>query len=72
MSRFDYGQSRQLACADYSFESLIMAAYWRADSQNAALLRADWPEIVEELQARCNATPRRMPKQRRAGRLPGR
>jgi hypothetical protein len=55
MSRFDYGQSRQLVCADYSFESLIMAAYRRADSQNAALLRADWPEIVEELQARYNA-----------------
>lgn len=70
MSRFDYGQSRQLACADYSFESLIMAAYWRADSQNAALLRADWPEIVEELRAYLDRSSAGA--LQRAGRLPGR
>lgn len=55
MSLFDYRASRRLNEMDPSFTTLIMAAMRKADSHNAALLRASWPEIWSELEARYNA-----------------
>lgn len=55
MSLFDYRESRELAAADPSFAALIMAAYRKADTYNEVKIRAAWPEIVGELQARYDA-----------------
>lgn len=55
MSRFDYDVSRVLSQADYPFYALIMAAYRRADTSNAAKLQAAWPDVIAELHARYNA-----------------
>ena len=55
MSRFDYDVSRVLAQADYPFHALLMAAYRRADTGNAAKIRAAWPDVVAELEARYHA-----------------
>lgn len=55
MSRFDYDVSRVLSQADYPFYALVMAAYRQADTTNAAKLRAAWPDVVDELDARYNA-----------------
>lgn len=55
MSRFDYLESKRLAMEDASFAALIMAAYRRADTANALLLRGAFPDLVAELQARYNA-----------------
>lgn len=54
MSRYDYERSRQLV--NESFASLIMAAIRKADTDNYRLLRAAFPEIADELQARYDAT----------------
>ncbi len=54
MSLHDYEVARELERRDVPFYGLIMAAMWRADSENAARLRAAWPEVWEELQARYN------------------
>lgn len=55
MSLFDYRESRELAATDPSFAALIMAAYRKADTYNEVKIRAAWPEIVGELQARYDA-----------------
>jgi hypothetical protein len=55
MARYDYEMYKMVVSNDPSFESLIMAAYRKADTANAAALRALWPGIVDELQARYNA-----------------
>lgn len=52
MSYYDYQVSRPLADNDPPFYSLIMAAMRRADSINAVILRAAYPEVWEELQER--------------------
>jgi hypothetical protein len=62
VSLFEYRASRDLSAADPPFYALIMAAMRRADGQNEAKLRAMWPEVWEELDARYNAP---------AGLLPG-
>lgn len=55
MSRHEYRVGQQIAAGDPPFYALIMAAYRRADTANAAKLRAAWPEVVEELEARYHA-----------------
>lgn len=55
MSKFDYQQSRELAMGDPTFAALIMAAYRKADNQNAARLKVMFPSICEEMMARYHA-----------------
>ena len=55
MSRYDYRQSAQIAAADLPFYALVMALYRQADTRNAAKIRAAWPDVVEELEARYRA-----------------
>ena len=55
MSRFSYIQSRLIASEDPSFDALIMAAMRKADSYNATRLRAAFPTVWIELQARHDA-----------------
>lgn len=64
MSLYDYERSRELARQDVPFHALIMAAMRRADSDNAAVLRAMWPDTWDELQARYNAPGGRLPTDR--------
>jgi len=52
MSWFDYKSSQNIAAQNASFYAIIMAAMRQADTDNAALLRAAWPEVWEELQKR--------------------
>ena len=51
MSLYGYQASRAIS-ADAPFYALIMAAMRRADTANLALLRAAWPEVWDELDAR--------------------
>ena len=55
MSLYDYAASRWFLAADPPFYSLIMAAMAKADTVNAGLLRAAWPEGWAEAEARYNA-----------------
>ena len=55
MSLYDYEISKQLEAMDVSFYGLIMAAMRRADTDNLNALRAFWPAVWDELQARYNA-----------------
>lgn len=55
MSLYDYEASKRLAMLDAPFHSLVMAAYRQADTGNAAKLRAAWPDVIAELEARYNA-----------------
>lgn len=55
MSLHTYVVARELVRQDVPFYSLIMAAMERADTFNAARLRAAWPEVWDELVARYNA-----------------
>jgi len=54
MSLLDYQQSKDLAY-DNEFYALLMAAMREADDNNLMRLRAVFPEIWDELQARYNA-----------------
>lgn len=55
LMHYDYMQSQQLAQRDPSFAALIMAALRKADTENAAKLRAAFPEIYDEMHARYHA-----------------
>lgn len=55
MSYFDYQVSREIASHDYPFAALVMAAMRKADTSNAAKLRAAFPEVHDELLARYHA-----------------
>ena len=52
MTLYDYEQSKALAQADVPFYALIMAAMRGADSLNAAKLKACWPDVWDEFEAR--------------------
>lgn len=52
---FAYRQSLRLGVAVPSFYGLIMAAYRLADTTNAAKLRAAFPDVIADLQARYDA-----------------
>jgi len=53
MSFYDYQKSKEIAAEAPTFESLIMAAAWKADTLNFGKLKADFPEIIEELEKIC-------------------
>ena len=55
MSLYGYRESQELAQRDWGFDSLIMAAMRKADSDNLDILRGVFPEIWQELRARYNA-----------------
>ena len=55
MSLFDYQIARRLVAEDVPFDALIMAALQRADTANAMLLRASFPWLCTEAQARYDA-----------------
>lgn len=52
---YNYRESLEIARNDYSFDSLIMAAMRKADSDNIELLKKAFPDIFTELKARYNA-----------------
>jgi hypothetical protein len=51
MSLYDYRASQQLAASDPPFYALIMAAMWRADTDNLEKLRDAFPRVWRELRA---------------------
>lgn len=55
MSHHDYVASRTLAEQGVPFYAFIMAAMRQADTVNTAKLRAAWPDVWAELEARYNA-----------------
>jgi hypothetical protein len=55
MSHFDYEASKTVELYDLPFYAIIMAAMRRADTNNAALLAAAFPETWRELQDRYHA-----------------
>ena len=55
MSYHQYQSSKKIAAAHYPFYAVIMAAMRQADTGNMAKLRAAWPEVAAELQARYDA-----------------
>lgn len=67
MSHFDYQASKQIVSQDHPFYALIMAAYRQADTQNAALIEAAWPDVVVEIHARYNAPGGHLPSDPRGG-----
>ncbi|MBA7554572.1 hypothetical protein ES705_47196 [subsurface metagenome] len=50
MSLYDYQKSKEISSEVPSFESLIMAAAWKADTLNYGKLKVTFPEIIEELE----------------------
>lgn len=55
MSLYDYEVSKQIGAMNVPFYGLIMAAMRQADTDNLNALRAFWPAVWDELQARYNA-----------------
>jgi hypothetical protein len=55
VSHFDYMVSRTLATNDLPFYALIMTAMRQADTTNLDKLRAAWPDVYAELEARYHA-----------------
>lgn len=62
MSLFDYRESIAITRDDPSFSALIMAAMRKADTRHLEALKAAFPDIWAEIEARYAAP---------AGRLPG-
>ena len=61
MSLHSYRVSREIAATDYPFDTLIMAAMSKADSQNQAFLQLAFPQLWAEVYARYNAPGARLP-----------
>lgn len=55
MTWHEYQQSKVYGAGDPDFYGLSMAAMRKADDANARKLRAAWPDVWAELQARYNA-----------------
>ena len=55
MSLHEYRVSRRLALMEPPFYALVMAAMRKADDTNLGLLKAGWPDVWGELDARYNA-----------------
>lgn len=55
MSLYDYRASQQISATDPPFYALIMAAIRKADNHNTARLRAAFPDVYAEFEARYNA-----------------
>jgi len=56
MSLYDYQMGLSVAGGDYPFYSLIQAAMRQADTDNLEKLKAAWPQVWKELQARYKAS----------------
>ena len=52
---YDYQESQRIACEDYAFYALIMAAMRKADTDNLTKLQNAFPDVWSELVARYNA-----------------
>jgi hypothetical protein len=55
MSYHEYMVSREMTSTDPPFYALIMCAMRKADTTNAAKLRAAFPDVWNEFQARYDA-----------------
>ncbi len=55
MSYHEYQVSNEIARYHFPFYALIMAAMRQADTPNTAKLRAMWPEVWTEMDARYHA-----------------
>jgi len=55
VSLHEYEMSRLIDAEQYPFYVLIMAAMRRADNVNERILRASYPNVWNELEARYNA-----------------
>lgn len=55
MSRHEYEESKRINQNGHSFYGLLMAAMRNADTSNLEKLRAAFPEVATELQARYDA-----------------
>jgi hypothetical protein len=61
VSLYDYQVGREIAAQDYPFYALLQAVIRRADSNNLSKLRAGWPALAAEVQARYGAPGGRLP-----------
>ena len=61
MSHYDYKRAVQLIVADEPYYAFIMAAMMKADDVNLPKLKALWPHIWDEVNARFNASGGRLP-----------
>ncbi len=52
MSLYQYRQAEELVRQDYSVDTLIMAAFHKADGPNLEKLEAAWPELGAEYRYR--------------------
>ena len=52
MSLYDYEKSKEISKEDPPFDSLIMSAARKADTENFVKLQLIFPEIIKELQTR--------------------
>lgn len=55
MSLYDFKIATELAHKDTPFYALIMAAMYRADSENIKKLKLMWPDIWDEAYERYHA-----------------
>lgn len=55
MSLYDYRRAIEMYRADEPFYALVMAAMLRASSMNVVKLRAAFPDVWDELEARYHA-----------------
>lgn len=65
MSLYDYEMGRDIAARMFPFYAIIQAAMRQADTDNLEKLKAAWPEVWTELQARYNAPRGRLPDEQR-------
>ena len=54
MGWFEYEQSKEIASKEYSWLSLLFALIRKSDSNNAQIIKENWPEHYEELVKRYN------------------
>jgi len=55
MTLYDYEMSQHIEAQAYPFYALIMTAMRQADTNNLAKLKAEWPNVWDELYRRYHA-----------------